>query len=247
MLNYQMEGNGPPLLLIHGFGISFNIWQSLRPLLKDAFTLIMIELPGIGKSPAPEGDYLEACDREIEALRLALKIERWNILGYSSGTRVAEHYLRRHSEHATKLIHLCPAQTQAFKALGLRIAKALDARFPSAGNWTLSGWRLHFLIRLLGFNLRPSPHVRAWMDEISSQPVEILKETIRSIPGDGACPFDIPAVPHLLIWGRHDLITASPGKPGLHQRLINATHAAPVLDAQEIAALALPFLLGLDH
>jgi pimeloyl-ACP methyl ester carboxylesterase len=244
MLNYQIEGNGPPLLLIHGFGISFNIWQNLRPLLRDAFTLITIELPGIGKSSTPEGDYLEACDRDLESLRLTLKIERWNILGYSSGTRVAEYYLNRHADHVLKIIYLCPAQTQAFKAVGLRVAKGLDARFPSAGNWVLSGWRLYFLIRLLGFNLRPSHHARAWMNEISSQPVEILKETLHTIPDHGARVFDIPSVPYLFIWGRRDLITTSPRKPDLHQRFVDATHAAPVMNAEEVASVALPFLLG---
>lgn len=242
MLNYQIEGKGPPLLLIHGFGISFNIWQNLRPLLRDVFTLIAIELPGIGKSSAPEGDYLEACDREIEALRLALKIERWSVFSYSSGTRVGEHYLQRHAEHVTKTVYLCPAQTRAYKAAGLRIAMRWDARFPSVGNWVLSGWRLNFLVRLLGFNLYPSPHARAWVDEISSQPVEVLKETMRSLPGHGARAFEIPSVPHLFIWGRHDLITASPRKPGLHNRVINAAHAAPVVDAEEIAGIVERFL-----
>ena len=42
-----------PLLLVHGFGISFNIWKELLPLLCPYFTLVMVELPGIGESPMP--------------------------------------------------------------------------------------------------------------------------------------------------------------------------------------------------
>jgi pimeloyl-ACP methyl ester carboxylesterase len=242
MLNYKIMGDGTPLLLIHGFGISFNIWQNLRPLLESDFSLIMIELPGIGKSPLPEGDYLDASIREIEKLRVALKIERWHVLSYSSGTRVGECYLQRFPERVIRSVYLCPAQTQSCKALGLRIATRLDKWFPSIGNWVLSGSRLDFLIRLLGFNLKPGPHASGWMDEISSQPVEILKETIRSIPGGGSDPIPLPRVPCLFIWGRQDLITKSPSKASAHHRIIKANHAAPVLEAEQVAELALPFL-----
>ncbi|MBI5838616.1 MAG: alpha/beta hydrolase [Chloroflexi bacterium] len=242
MLNYRIEGDGPPLLLIHGFGISFNIWQNLLPLLKEDFSLIMIELPGIGKSPAPQGDYLECSANEIEQLRRALKIERWHVFSYSSGTRVGERYVQQYSDHVIKAVYLCPAQVQWHKAFGLKIAKSLDARYPQIGNWVLSEKRLDFLIRLLGFNLRPSPHTQAWMDEISSQPVDILKTTIITMPRDGRQLFAPPPVPHMFIWGRQDLITASPRKASARHRLINAMHSAPVLEAEQVAELAIPFL-----
>ncbi|MEZ4836317.1 MAG: alpha/beta fold hydrolase [Caldilineaceae bacterium] len=50
-LSYRIVGEGPPLLLLHGFGISYNIWQALVPLLHSHFQLILVELPGIGASP----------------------------------------------------------------------------------------------------------------------------------------------------------------------------------------------------
>ena len=68
MLSYRVEGNGPPLLLVHGFGISFNIWQQLAPLLRPHFRVVMIELPGIGASALPEDgtSYLRAAVHEFE-------------------------------------------------------------------------------------------------------------------------------------------------------------------------------------
>jgi len=242
MLSYRIEGDGPPVLLIHGFGISFNIWRNLTPLLKDNFTLIMIELPGIGKSPKPEGDYLEFSVREIERLREALKIDRWRVFSYSSGTRVGEAYVAQHSAHVVNALYLCPAQTQLYKAIGLKLAKTCDARLPRFGDWALSGQRLDFLIRLLGFNLQKNDHAQLWMQEISSCRVEILKQTIRSMPADGRRRFAVPSVPHLFIWGKYDRVTASPRRPSAHHRLINATHSAPVTAPDEVAELALPFL-----
>jgi pimeloyl-ACP methyl ester carboxylesterase len=63
MLCYRLTGNGTPLLLIHGWGVTYAIWQNLAPLLTPYFQLIMIELPGIGDSPEvdPEKPYYQAC------------------------------------------------------------------------------------------------------------------------------------------------------------------------------------------
>ena len=92
VLNYRIVGNGPPLLLVHGFGISFNIWNSIAPFLSPHFTLIMIELPGIGNSPIPEKgkSYRDQAADGIETIRNLLGIEQWKVLSYSSSTRVAE-------------------------------------------------------------------------------------------------------------------------------------------------------------
>jgi len=242
MLNYQAVGDGPPLLLIHGFGISFNIWHNLLPYFESDFTLIMVELPGIGKSPPPEGDYIETSLRGIERLRSELKIQRWFVLSYSTGTRVGERYVLQYPQHVIRAVFVCPAQTQFHKAFGLKIAKRLDAWFPAFGNWMLSGRRLDFLIRLLGFNMKPSPHAAAWMKEISSQPIGILKETIRSLPGDARMPLQEPSMPSLFIWGTQDLISASPRKASARHRLINANHSAPVTEAEQVAEIAVPFL-----
>lgn len=244
MLNYELDGSGPPLLLIHGFGISFNIWANLRPLIRDHCTLIMVELPGIGRSPAPPRgqDYLYAALEGLEGVRRDLKIDRWHVLSYSSGTRVGERYVGEHGAHVQSAIFLCPAITAAAKSHGLRAAKAFDARHPAVGNWILSGWRLTFLVYWLGFSLRPNPQVRAWTREISSQPVEILKETIRSLPGHGGQAFQRMQTDSLFIYGKHDAIVDPPLKPGINERVIRAAHSAPVTNAPEVAAEIVGFL-----
>jgi pimeloyl-ACP methyl ester carboxylesterase len=229
--------------MVHGFGISFSIWENLLPFLTPNFSLIMVELPGIGKSPIPdEMNYLDAAVYGIEAVRAELKIEKWCVLSYSSGTRVAEYYVRLEPQRIERIVYLCPVQVQTYKAIGLRFAKWLDLRDPRLGNYLLTGARLDFLIRWLGFNLKRTPETAAWMQEISSQPVRILKETLRSLPGDGGKTFAVPSMPHLFVWGKRDLITKTPRQPASHERIIPAPHAAPVTNAQEAAEVILPFL-----
>ncbi|MBO0792168.1 MAG: alpha/beta fold hydrolase, partial [Ktedonobacteraceae bacterium] len=84
MLHCRLEGSGPPLLLIHGWGVTYAIWQNLTPLLKSHFQLIMIELPGIGNSPRADAQqpYYQACADAIEEVRQSLGIEQWMVLAY---------------------------------------------------------------------------------------------------------------------------------------------------------------------
>lgn len=244
MLAYEVDGRGPSLLLIHGFGISFTIWNELRPLLSDHFTLIMVELPGIGRTPppAPGCDYLDEATEGIEQVRRHLGINSWRVLSYSSGTRTAEYYLKLHGDKVEYAAFLCPVETRPLTAALLRSAVFWDRRFPRFGDWVLSGRRFMALLNLLGFNLRGGPLMQAWFDEITSQPVGILKETLRSIPGGGVGKFSLPpGLPCLFIWGREDWITASPRREtGIH-RLIHANHSAPQTAAREAAALLIPF------
>ncbi len=239
-----MEGQGPPLLLIHGFGVSFNIWSSLRPHLSPHFTLVMPELPGIGASDLPPDDshYTQAAAERLRNLRRELGFSQWNVLGYSSGTRITETYLNLDAEAVQQAVFLCPLKTPVHAAWGLRLALLLDSRWPSTGDFILSGARLDFLIRLLAFNLRPHPLSAEWMREISACRPETLKRTLRSLPAGGGRPFQLPNIPALMVWGKHDWISVPPRRPGPRDRLVNSDHSAPVTAAGEVAEAILPFL-----
>lgn len=244
MLNHHIEGHGPPLLLLHGFGISFHIWNGLRPLLRDHFTLVEVELPGIGRSPLPPPTrpYLAAAVDALAATRAALNLDRVRLLSYSTGTRVAEAYLHSHAEHVERAAFLCPAYAGPAHAFGLRLADRFDARFPKAGNWILSGWRFRILLSALGFSLKPNALLPAWFDEITSQPMDVLKSTLRSLPAHGARPFILPDLPALFVWGRQDWITATPRRPTGRDVVIHATHAMPQTHAEEVVQILIPFL-----
>jgi haloacetate dehalogenase len=52
----RVGGKGPPLLLLHGFPQTHVMWHRVAPELADRFTLIIADLPGYGRSDAPESD-----------------------------------------------------------------------------------------------------------------------------------------------------------------------------------------------
>lgn len=243
-INYRIEGDGPALLLIHGMGVTFTIWQNLAPLLRPHYKLIMVELPGNGASPLPDArchDYYHTCAKALEVLRQELNIEQWDILSYSLGTWVGQKYLNTYPESVKRSIFLCPACVNPLWAINLKALNWLDHRMPSVGNWLLSGWRLHRLVLAFGFNGREHPYAALWSREISSQPVEIIKTSLRELPETGRAPFDLPSKPALFIWGKNDNVTQIPHPLRPMDAVIPANHSAPMLAAEEVANLILQF------
>src|SRR5690242_5333072 len=49
----RVGGNGPPLMLLHGFSSTHVMWHKVAPRLADKFTLIIADLPGYGWSDMP--------------------------------------------------------------------------------------------------------------------------------------------------------------------------------------------------
>jgi pimeloyl-ACP methyl ester carboxylesterase len=244
MLSYKLEGQGPHLLLIHGWGVTFNIWQNLAPLLASDFTLVMIELPGLGGSGLadPHQSYYDECASAIQELREALNIEQWSVLSYSAGTRAGEAYVKRDAAHVTRAAFLCPAYLNRWRSMGLGFFLHLDEHWPQIGDWMLSDWRLHNLVVWLAFNGNYHAVAADWTKEISTQPVLSLKASLRDLPAWGHRAFDVSGLQTLFIYGRHDQALTRPRRLQANDRLIPTDHSAPMLAAQIVAEAILPFL-----
>lgn len=243
MLNYRIEGNGPPLLMIHGLGVTYTIWENLAPLLCKHFSLVMVELPGNGGSPmSPPGQpYYPACADAIESLRLHLGIPRWRILGYSLGAWVEQAYLNRYAESVEQAIFLCPARAVPAWSMLLRGLFGVDRLFSPVSVWLLSGWRLHRLVLALGFNNRPHPYAAVWTREIAAQPIETIKTALRELPDAGRAAMPVPKLPSLFIWGDRDAITDQPRPSRPVDCFIHGNHSSPMLAAPAVAQAVLQF------
>jgi 2-succinyl-6-hydroxy-2,4-cyclohexadiene-1-carboxylate synthase len=91
-LYVEVDGAGPPLLLLHGFTGSARAWDAVRPLLRERARLIVPDLIGHGRSPAPDDPRrytLEWCVRDLVHVLDVLDVEQADVLGYSMGGRVA--------------------------------------------------------------------------------------------------------------------------------------------------------------
>jgi len=247
MLPCRLEGDGPPLLLIHGWGVTYRVWRNLIPLLRPHFRLILVELPGVGAAgqQVPHESYYPACAGALEELRAALGIEQWSILAYSTGTRVGEAYVQQFPQHVLRAVFLCPIFLRESWKLALELEQWINARRTGLADWMLSDWRLYVLLLAFGFNLRHNECASEWMNEIELQPRANLKRMLLELPGKGRAPFSLPttpAVPTLFVWGKQDALTARPRHPRPNDVFISANHSAPMLAARQVAEVVLPFL-----
>jgi 2-succinyl-6-hydroxy-2,4-cyclohexadiene-1-carboxylate synthase len=91
----EIDGEGPPLLLLHGFTGSTRAWDDLRARLLPTCRVIALDLIGHGESAAPPDAArytLEWCARDLLALMDWLRLDRMSVLGYSMGGRAALHF-----------------------------------------------------------------------------------------------------------------------------------------------------------
>ena len=89
------SGNGPYLLLVHGFLSSKAQWQANIEALGRVCRPITAELWGHGQSPAPEesGHYAPSSYAlEFEKIRKKLGAENWFVCGYSIGASLSIRY-----------------------------------------------------------------------------------------------------------------------------------------------------------
>ena len=85
-LYYRMGGSGPPLVLLHGFTLVGQQWDPFLDELGKDYTVIVPDLPGMGRSGRPKGDFTHReAGRLTFRLMDALGIDRLRGIGHSSG------------------------------------------------------------------------------------------------------------------------------------------------------------------
>jgi 3-oxoadipate enol-lactonase len=94
-LYFKEYGEGSPMVLVHGFPLDHTIWEPVVPLLKSHARLILPDLRGHGRSPAPDGVYdMRTIADDILALFDSLELERATLVGHSMGGYAALAFAR---------------------------------------------------------------------------------------------------------------------------------------------------------
>lgn len=89
-VHYTDVGEGPAVVLIHGFGSSLEIWHKVVPELSPRHRVIAVDLKGFGWSGRPEGNYSPSEQgRLVLAVMSKLGVDKANIVGHSWGASVA--------------------------------------------------------------------------------------------------------------------------------------------------------------
>ena len=102
------EGSGDPIVLLHGFPLTREVWDAQAAQLAQRSRVIRPDLRGMGASSVPEGPYLmETLAGDVAAVLDALGMERASIVGHSMGGYVAMAFCRMYAERVTRLALVC--------------------------------------------------------------------------------------------------------------------------------------------
>lgn len=102
---YQTFGNGPAIVLLHGFLESSKMWKPLIPQLLEHNTIVTIDFPGHGKSEVvSEVHSMELMAEVVDELLQKLNISSAIFIGHSMGGYVALAYAELFPEKVEKLV-----------------------------------------------------------------------------------------------------------------------------------------------
>jgi len=115
----MVGGDGPPLLMLHGYPQCHAMWHRVAPTLARECTVVCADLRGYGDSSKPRGlpDHSNYSKRamaaDMVALMRSLGHARFDVVGHDRGARVAHRLARDHGELVRSLTVLDVSPTLA--------------------------------------------------------------------------------------------------------------------------------------
>ncbi|QUD89685.1 alpha/beta fold hydrolase [Phenylobacterium montanum] len=256
-MHVLLAGTGEPLLLLHGFPDSAQLWRKMIPALVGAgYRVIAPDQRGFGRTAAPEGVGPYRIDRiAADAIGLldALGIEKAALMGHDWGAAIGWALASAHPDRFSRYVALSVGHLNAYASAGLRqklkgwyvlvfqLRGLAEAMF-SAGNFA-------FPRRWLG----DPPEMPHWIADLS-RPGRLTAgiNWYRANIGPLLRPsFGRVQIPVLGVWSTGDIalaeeqMTASAGfcDAGFeYRRLDGVGHWIPLDAPDEAAALVLDFL-----
>ncbi|GGA76451.1 2-succinyl-6-hydroxy-2,4-cyclohexadiene-1-carboxylate synthase [Ornithinibacillus halotolerans] len=101
---YEMYGDGEPIVLLHGFTGSTKTWTNFINTYQGKFKMIVIDLPGHGKTKTSTPVTMEQCCHDIHHILENIGIQTYHLVGYSMGGRTALTYATFYQNELKSLI-----------------------------------------------------------------------------------------------------------------------------------------------
>ncbi len=129
---FHDEGEGPAVLLLHGFPASSWQWREFMPLLAARFRVIAPDLPGAGASVPAPGTALDLATQAtaVRELLAHVGVERTAVVGHGAGAGVAQLLALDH-DCVDALVLLNAATLDAWPSAGVAFARDRLAAAPA--------------------------------------------------------------------------------------------------------------------
>lgn len=199
-INYEVSGEGTPVILLHGWLCTLETMKPIANVLEKDFKIYNVDLPGFGKSDMPEkpfntndfGDFLNGFIKE-------LKIEDPILIGHSNGGRTILNYAGRNLGEPKRIVLIDSAGIKPkrkasyyIKVYTFKTLKKFLSIFPDVEMFN---------------NIRERVLGKFGSSDYKNSP-EILRRTMSTIINEDQTSMmkNIKA-PTLLLWGENDTDT----------------------------------------
>ena len=197
-LFYTVEGEGMPVILMHGWGCNHSTLKSIEAQLTPGFKVYNVDFPGFGGSNEPSAVWgVEEYTSLIEDFARQEHIESPILLGHSFGGRVGILFASRNKVHKLILVD----------AAGVKPRRSLRYYYKVYSYKAIKHALLFFLGKKRGETALNSYRAKVGSSDYSNaSPMmrailsKVVNEDLKSVMPRIACPT-------LLIWGANDTAT----------------------------------------
>ncbi|MBV7416282.1 pimeloyl-ACP methyl ester esterase BioH [Aeromonas sp. sif2433] len=251
-ISVERFGQGPDLVLLHGWGMNGAVWHGIAQQLADHYRVHLVDLPGFGNSPLNDGsDYSLPWLAEQVASVLP---ERCHLLGWSLGGLVASQLALTHPERVQSLITVASSPCFMARDEWPGIAPKVLAGF----NQMLAGDFKQTIERFLAIQAMGSEHarddirqLRHWLAERPAPQLAALEAGLGLLADvDLRDELTTLSLPWLRIYGRLDSLVPKAAIPLLNERyphsrslvLDKASHAPFISHPAQFIAMVREFI-----
>jgi 3-oxoadipate enol-lactonase len=218
-LSVEKQGNGDPVVLLHGLGSTANVWEPQVRALSDRFTLLRLDLEGAGRSAATGPLSIASWVDDLKALLDLEGIGKARLVGHSLGTLILQHFAAAHPQHVDKLVFIgvnrAPPEARRV-AIRERVAKVRAEGIDVIVEAIVKGG-------LSPHTLSEKPEVVAFVRELlTRQSDEGYARSCEAMAAAVAADAAAIKAPVLLVAGRDDAISPPANSEALAADLANA-------------------------
>ncbi len=249
-LNYQIDGEGPWLVLVNGLFADLQSWSESIEALSRHFRVLRYDGRGQGESPRPIGDYsLSTLVEDLEGLLDDLEIKEAFFIGLSNGGRVALEFASKNPQRALGIV-AADTYKKPSHLLKLKLQSWLEAnqkggpkhRFDVATPWIWGETIVEERPELLEY----------YRERAGLEKVHVIEGLIKGAMEDHDINFSNIIAPVLFCAGFEDVLTPPFNHeklkdliPGSEVKFIPGGHASLLEYPQSLREVCLPWLVSL--
>jgi pimeloyl-ACP methyl ester carboxylesterase len=236
VLRFRDDGQGPPVLLLHGWTLDLEMWEPQVAALRTAFRLVRLDRRGFGLStgrPALEHDVAD-----LSALCQHLGLRRVALIGMSQGARAALAFAAASPERVSCLVLDGPPEVDS----GIVEADVPLARLRAlAQSEGLDAFRREWAAHPLARLRTADPGARRLLHAILGRypGTDLLQSPAAVTSLHDPVRLESITVPALIVTGAEDLASRTRAAQTLARRLPHAEHVV-VPDAGHLPNLDNP-------